>query len=365
MDTALDLSSPEAKRPKLDKDESASLVVSTSPIEAILPDSLIKPIIYERCVISTLGDKRRLSEFIREINKAFPLPTFQHLKRVRNGQVLLFPVAMLINTHDVTDDDITPDSDSFRDQVRVLLIAREFPESLVTACSEFHIEEMTAVAPQLKSQYQEVMKRWPCKFHEDKDLERLSRNENFSQRETLFHCRMMRLCLDLRHVLQSESECVALAFDPTRNKIVALGWRPKGEDGFLNIIPSGHSVMRAIDNVAVAQGGGAWKDDADGQSLLEKRLHSAREQFKDFSDLHLTTSEELKYGSYLCTGFDMYLTDEPCLMCSMALVHSRVRRIFFKRNNVDSGALGGGTQLKLHGVRELNHHYQVFRVNKD
>ncbi|URD78667.1 Hydrolase zinc ion binding protein [Musa troglodytarum] len=32
---------------------------------------------------------------------------------------------------------------------------------------------------------------------------------------------------------------------------------------------------------------------------------------------------------YLCTGFDIYLLWEPCTMCAMALVHQRIRRIFF------------------------------------
>lgn len=345
---------PEAKRKKLDTEEDAPppTTKEPSPIEAILPDSLIKPIIYERCIIATLGDKRRLSEFIREINKSLPLPTFLHLKRIRNGQVLLCPASML----DLGDGAEQLGS-SLRDQVNDLLIKYSFPETLLDACSGFSIESLSAVAPQLKCQHEEVVQRWPCKFHEDKALEKLFRNENFDGREIRFHCRMMKLCFDLRSVLQSDR--VALTFDPTRNEIVALGWRPRGDAELMHIIPSGHTVMRAIDNVAVYQGGGAWKD----RDLLEKGLGVAREQFEAFKELHLDTLEELKYGAYLCTGFDMYLTDEPCLMCSMAMVHSRVRRIFFKRNNVETGALGGGNQLKLHGVKELNHHYQVFRVN--
>lgn len=342
---------PEAKRQKMTDCEAAeeSMSSSSSPaIEAILPDSLIKPIIYERCVIATLGDKRKLSEFIREINKALPLPTFQHLKRVRNAQVLLFPEAMF--------EKKSSDGETTADWVRKILLGKDFPEALIDSCSEFTTDELASVQPQLKCQHEEVVQRWPCKFHEDKALERLCRNENFDSREIRFHCRMMELCLELRPVLHSQ--CVALTFDPTQNEIVALGWSTDQECR----IPSSHSVMRAIDNVAASQGGGAWKNKEDAD-LLERGLKYGRGSFQSFSDLHLETTEELKYGAYLCTGYDVYLLREPCLMCSMAMVHSRVKRIFYRTNNPERGALGGGTKLKLHGVRELNHHYQVFRVN--
>ena len=44
----------------------------------------------------------------------------------------------------------------------------------------------------------------------------------------------------------------------------------------------------------------------------------------------------------------------------MALVHQRVRRIFFAFPNPNAGALG--TVHRLQGERSLNHHYAVFRV---
>ncbi|CAH9109314.1 unnamed protein product [Cuscuta europaea] len=63
---------------------------------------------------------------------------------------------------------------------------------------------------------------------------------------------------------------------------------------------------------------------------------------------------------YLCTGYDIYLVWEPCIMCAMALVHQRVRRIFYAFPNHNAGALGSVHRLQ--GERSLNHHYAVFRV---
>eukprot|EP00884_Botryococcus_braunii_P010867 jgi/Botrbrau1/19782/Bobra.0124s0030.1 len=64
--------------------------------------------------------------------------------------------------------------------------------------------------------------------------------------------------------------------------------------------------------------------------------------------------------SYLCTGYDCYVVREPCAMCAMALLHSRVRRVVYCEADPQHGALGG--TFRLHGERSLNHHYQVFHL---
>ncbi|KAL5538975.1 hypothetical protein UlMin_043313 [Ulmus minor] len=63
---------------------------------------------------------------------------------------------------------------------------------------------------------------------------------------------------------------------------------------------------------------------------------------------------------YLCTGYDIYLVWEPCTMCAMALVHQRIRRIFYAFPNPKAGALGSVRRLQ--GEKSLNHHYAVFQV---
>lgn len=68
-------------------------------------------------------------------------------------------------------------------------------------------------------------------------------------------------------------------------------------------------------------------------------------------------------SDYLGTGCDVFLINEPCAMCSMALVHFRIKRLFYVQNT-DNGVLKeDGWQLHLE--RSINHHYDVFRVEID
>ncbi|KJE91356.1 hypothetical protein CAOG_08612 [Capsaspora owczarzaki ATCC 30864] len=62
---------------------------------------------------------------------------------------------------------------------------------------------------------------------------------------------------------------------------------------------------------------------------------------------------------YLCTSYDLYITREPCVMCSMALVHSRVGRVFFGTPHPDMGGLAGARRI--HAEPKLNHHFLAFR----
>lgn len=66
----------------------------------------------------------------------------------------------------------------------------------------------------------------------------------------------------------------------------------------------------------------------------------------------------IEKSQYLCTGLDMYLAEEPDAMSSMALVHSRIRRVFLLRKDTTGGGLGG--RWFIHTLRGLNHHFRVF-----
>lgn len=63
---------------------------------------------------------------------------------------------------------------------------------------------------------------------------------------------------------------------------------------------------------------------------------------------------------YLLSGCIAILSHEPCVMCAMALLHSRIEAVvYFARNKV-SGALG--SNCFLHSIDSLNHHFPVYTV---
>lgn len=65
-------------------------------------------------------------------------------------------------------------------------------------------------------------------------------------------------------------------------------------------------------------------------------------------------------AAYLCTGYDFYFSREPCVMCSMALLHSRVRRVFYKEPNPIMGGLGSTFEIFFQPL--FNHRFLVYQL---
>ena len=64
-----------------------------------------------------------------------------------------------------------------------------------------------------------------------------------------------------------------------------------------------------------------------------------------------------RLGNYRLPGSTLYVTLEPCAMCSGALMHARVERIVFGARDPKTGAVG--SEVNLFAEARLNHHATV------
>lgn len=61
-----------------------------------------------------------------------------------------------------------------------------------------------------------------------------------------------------------------------------------------------------------------------------------------------------RLGNYRLTGCDLYVTIEPCLMCTGAIFHARIRRVVYGARDAKTGVAGSVTDL--YAEEKLNHH---------
>ncbi|MBX9904777.1 MAG: tRNA adenosine(34) deaminase TadA [Burkholderiales bacterium] len=62
-------------------------------------------------------------------------------------------------------------------------------------------------------------------------------------------------------------------------------------------------------------------------------------------------------GNYRLADCDLYVTLEPCVMCSGAIMHARIRRVIYGARDPKTGACGSA--IDLFAQAHLNHHAEV------
>ncbi|XP_021060648.1 probable inactive tRNA-specific adenosine deaminase-like protein 3 [Mus pahari] len=283
-------------------------------------------------------DKRQTSRLLREVSAVYPLPAQPHLKRVR-------PSRSAGGAHSDLLLCLAGPSAGPRSLAELLPRPAVDPRGLGTP----FLVPVPARPPLTRSQFEEARAHWPTSFHEDKQVTSALAGQLFSaQARAAMQSHMERaVCVAQRAAAQGLRAVGAVVVDPASDRVLATG-----HDCSSVASPLLHAVMVCIDLVAQGQGRGS----------CDLRHHPA------CSFTQATATQGSRAGSvrkldedglpYVCTGYDLYVTREPCVMCAMALVHARIQRVFYGAPSPD-GALG--TRFRVHARPDLNHRFQVFR----
>lgn len=315
------------KRRKLDNKEE-----NKASFHPILADDLTEPLPLTKVFIDTISDPRNISKAVINLNSNLPLSELNHLKRINGRNILLLP------------------SDNLKkEEVNRILLKHNFDVTLLA--NDVKEVSVAKIPPKTKQQHLDVHKLWPCNFHSNKYIEKLVTNTLFNKDEIGRHETYMRVAMEIAKLSEGSKKKGVVVVDPKIDSIVATGFDKRLDN------PCQHAVMIAVDNVALTQNGGAWQRNL----VTDLKVLNLQERFAvKFGASRFKEKDEIESpndGPYLCTGYTAYVTHEPCVMCSMALIHSRIKRVFYGRAESNGGL---GSLCKIHTVKDLNHHYEVF-----
>ncbi|XP_075763303.1 putative inactive tRNA-specific adenosine deaminase-like protein 3 isoform X2 [Pelodiscus sinensis] len=274
--------------------------------------------------------KTETSRLVQQLSAARPLTELPHLKRVRaRGGTQPLEVLLCL---------ASPSQDTGALQT----LSELLPDGQVDICGlgEPFLVQVPARAPLTRPQFEEAARHWPTAFHENKRTSQALAGQLFTPQDKAAMQGHMEQAI---HAARQGAELGmvpvgAAVVDTATGRVLAVG-----HDCRKGLHPLLHATMVCIDLVACGQGGGAYSyHDYPACTFLP-------------SDEHAVSGDGLPY---ICTGYDLYLTREPCAMCAMALVHSRIQRVFYGVAS-PHGALG--TRYRIHGRKDLNHRYEVFR----
>jgi len=396
------------------------LGVDKLQIKAMLPEKYSKPISIGQVLVAQIFDRTKSAIFLQAICQGFRLPeNFSHLKRVKSekqcSDVGKPEVVLHVIVRDVPDAEIPFDNDEhelssfaqryFADSLSALQSDSASPDDLslhLDAIGSPYLARVSASPPLTRSQYEASRALWPCTFHEDKRITSLIDGRYFSPSESEVIRRNLALSLrvadEAKAMFGTQGDCDACVIvDPREGEVIAVahdlsqfeedarfGYRVCDKDAVtlselssslstssvddydnvFKIRPYYHAPMVAIDLVAVSQGGGAYSIPLEKFPIMtcssSSSIGNSASTTSIVQEASLKEDEDSNASgsvTYLCTGYDVYLSKEPCLMCAMSLIHSRIRRLFYRHKTSD-GALG--SRFSIHTLESLNHHFEAF-----
>lgn len=175
-------------------------------------------------------------------------------------------------------------------------------------------------------------KYWPLLWKGNPLIQEL--NELYKSIDIKKIQKYMKLVGELSTVCNSKAPIVTIFVDPRNDEIKSIKHDTRAKND-----PIDHSIMNCISEIA--------------QQESERRHKQA---FKDKSS-----------NNYLCLDYHVYTSHEPCTMCSMALVHSRISQLVYLKPSPKTGGIGknSGNKEMIHISCSLNWKFEAFHYQDE
>mmetsp|Transcript_323 Transcript_323/g.491 ORF Transcript_323/g.491 Transcript_323/m.491 type:complete len:358 (+) Transcript_323:80-1153(+) len=313
---------------------------------------------------ATRVEPKQASRAIKKINEVMPFVEYRHLKRIKKNK---------------------RDTDKKTPELVLLLYPEEAEPTLSDdareSLKELSENSMTVKVPKFPPTSDEELtewsKHWPISYRPRPKSPPFEPDEDVRKQM----CAFMRAAIEegRRGKQKGYLPIGCVVVDPSSGEIVGAAHdqscsstRPPSAEGQVGDTsttscsqkepqthPLQHAVMICVGQVAdrdLKTWPAAAKEAKPSSTCSSAAAESSRK--RDRKD---TVKANANSKPYLCTGFDMYVTHEPCVMCGMAALHSRIGRVFWSIANPYAEKRGLGSDYMLHCDGRLNHHFKVYR----
>ena len=91
------------------------------------------------------------------------------------------------------------------------------------------------------------------------------------------------------------------------------------------------------------------------------RAHNVRETKQNpigHAEIMAIQKASKKLNSWRLDNCELYVTVEPCIMCSGAIIQSRIKRVYFGAKDFKGGAFG--SSIDVLEAKDINHHPEIY-----
>ncbi|KAJ3430111.1 protein kinase [Anaeramoeba flamelloides] len=255
--------------------------------------------------------------------------------------------------------------------LKILLCPKNEISNYETILEEYQLEITTDNVPDFQpktlEQYKRASEIWPINKNHFSNNQTMFNVLTENEEKIAYEHAYKIIDLSLKAKKNGKIANGIIVVNSKNNKVVfeASDTRDRSSDGCSPLL---HPTMQAISQIGSLLVNYEKKNENKNENEKEKEIENENEKEKENEnekEIEIENENEMNISSeqYLCYDLDFYLAREPCVMCSMALVHSRVRRVFYYLPQSENGGIGSCFRLNVDP--KLNHHFQVFNVKSD